>query len=166
MLAGLLKAPSAYAPTNDLQRSRDRANIVIGLMEEQGYLDEAQAAEARANPAELSPQAASGTGGAFADWVMDSGPEFFTQDTTEDVTIRTTLDPRIQAAAEEALAYVFESQVRAGSVAEAAIVVMSADGAVRSRLSIVIDTSAWLREGRLPEPAKITESMSAARRDL
>jgi membrane peptidoglycan carboxypeptidase len=62
---------------------------------------------------------------------MDSGPEFFTQDTTEDVTIRTTLDPRIQAAAEEAMAYVFESQVRAGSVAEAAIVVMSADGAVR-----------------------------------
>ena len=131
MLAGLLKAPSAYAPTNDLQRSRDRANIVIGLMEEQGYLDAAQAEEARANPAELSPQAAAGTGGAFADWVMDSGPEFFTQDTTEDVTIRTTLDPRIQAAAEEAMAYVFESQVRAGSVAEAAIVVMSADGAVR-----------------------------------
>src|SRR5436190_9534881 len=31
---------------------------------------------------------------------------------------------------------------------------------------MVIATSAWLREGRLPEPAKITESMSAARSDL
>jgi len=33
-------------------------------------------------------------------------------------------------------------------------------------LSIVITTSAWLRDGRLPEPAKITASMSAARSDL
>src|SRR5215831_4784133 len=39
-------------------------------------------------------------------------------------------------------------------------------GAVRSALSIVIITSAWLRAGRLPEPAKITASMSAARSDL
>src|SRR3954471_11478430 len=41
-----------------------------------------------------------------------------------------------------------------------------AAGAVRSALSIVMVTSAWLRAGRLPEPAKITASMSAARRDL
>src|SRR4051795_8751605 len=41
-----------------------------------------------------------------------------------------------------------------------------AEGAERSELSIVITTSAWLRDGRLPEPAKITASMSAARRDL
>ena len=37
---------------------------------------------------------------------------------------------------------------------------------MRSALSIVITTSAWLRAGRLPEPAKITASMSAARSDL
>src|SRR6201986_3864387 len=41
-----------------------------------------------------------------------------------------------------------------------------AEGAERSELSIVIITSAWLRDGRLPEPAKITASMSAARNDL
>src|SRR5579872_4522813 len=43
---------------------------------------------------------------------------------------------------------------------------LTAAGAVRSELSIVITTSAWLRAGRLPEPAKITASMSAARSDL
>src|SRR5258708_14939121 len=42
----------------------------------------------------------------------------------------------------------------------------TAAGAERSALSIVIVTSAWLRAGRLPEPAKITASMSAARSDL
>ncbi|WP_210529215.1 transglycosylase domain-containing protein [Rubellimicrobium arenae] len=132
MLAGLLKAPTTYAPTNSLERARDRANVVVGLMAEQGYLDAAQVAEAREHPAELSGAAATRTGGAFADWVMDSGPEFFTRDTTEDVTIRTTLDPRIQRAAEDALTSVFANQVRAGSKAEAAIVVMSSDGAVRA----------------------------------
>src|SRR5690606_27945786 len=30
MLAGLLTAPSRYAPTSNLQRSRDRAKVVIG----------------------------------------------------------------------------------------------------------------------------------------
>src|SRR5580692_6570403 len=43
---------------------------------------------------------------------------------------------------------------------------LTAAGAVRSELSIVIATSAWLRAGRLPEPAKITASISAARSDL
>src|SRR5436305_12718251 len=42
----------------------------------------------------------------------------------------------------------------------------TAEGAERSELSIVITTSAWFRDGRLPEPAKITASMSAARSDL
>ena len=43
---------------------------------------------------------------------------------------------------------------------------LTAAGAERSELSIVIATSAWLRAGRLLEPAKITSSMSAARIDL
>ncbi len=132
MLAGLLKAPTTYAPTNNLQRSRDRANVVLGLMEEQGYLSASAATDARAHPAELSAAAQAQAGGYFADWVMDSGPDFFTRTTTEDVIIRTTLDPRIQKAAEDALQFIFDTKVREGSEAQAAIVVMSADGAVRA----------------------------------
>ncbi len=132
MLAGLLTAPSANAPTRNLERAQNRAAVVIGLMEEQGYLSEGQALEALVNPATLSEAARASSGGFFADWVMESGPEFFTRNTTEDVIIRTTLDPRIQAAAEEALITVFERDVREGSEAQAAIVVMSADGAVRA----------------------------------
>ncbi len=132
MLAGLLVAPTRYAPTNNLQRSQDRANLVIGLMEDQGYLSTAQASTARSNPAELSEAAAARAGGYFADWVMASGPEFFTRNTTEDVVIRTTLDQQMQQAAEEALQFVFQEKVSPGSKAQAAIVVMSADGAVRA----------------------------------
>ena len=132
MLAGLLTAPSANAPTRNLQRAQNRASVVIGLMEEQEYLTSQQANNARQNPATLSDAARASSGGFFADWVMDSGPEFFTRNTTEDVIIRTTLDQRIQKAAEDALLQVFENDVREGSEAQAAIVVMSADGAVRA----------------------------------
>lgn len=132
MLAGLLTAPSRFAPTNNLERSQGRANVVIGLMVEEGYLTAAQAAEARANPARLSPTAESRSGGYFADWLMETVPSYLARTTTEDVVIRTTLDTRLQRAAETAVAEVFRTKVREGSKAETAVIVMSADGAVRA----------------------------------
>ncbi|TCP60048.1 1A family penicillin-binding protein [Rhodovulum bhavnagarense] len=132
MLAGLLKAPTTYAPTNNLKRAQDRANLILGLMQDQGYLGPKDAAIARANPARLSEAAEARAGGYFADWLMGAGPDFLTRDTTEDVVIRTTFDPQIQAAAEEAVRFVFQEKVRDGSKAETAVVVMSADGAVRA----------------------------------
>ncbi len=132
LLAGLLKAPSSYAPTTNLQRSWDRASVVVRLMEDQGYITAAQAQDALDHPAQLSETARAREGGYFADWVMDTTPSYFASDTTEDVIIKTTFDPRIQRAAEEALDWVFENRIREGSEAQAAIVVMSADGAVRA----------------------------------
>ncbi|MGB7262262.1 MAG: transglycosylase domain-containing protein [Albidovulum sp.] len=132
MLAGLLKAPTRYAPTGNLERAQGRAQVVLGLMQDQGYLTDTQYREALANPARLSAAAEARAGGYFADWVMESGPAFLTQETTEDVIIRTTLDQGIQKAAEEALSFVFDTKVKSGSKAQAAIVIMSADGAVRA----------------------------------
>lgn len=132
MLAGLLTAPSTLSPTSNLERSRNRAATVLRLMKEQGYLSDEEEAAAHASPATLSEAAAARAGGYFADWVMSTGPEFFTRKTTEDVIIRTTLDQRMQKAAVDGLNWVFENKVRTGSKAQAAIVVMSADGAVRA----------------------------------
>lgn len=132
MLAGLLKAPSSYSPTNDLSVAQNRAEVIVGLMEAQGYLSAEEAYEARANPAGLSKAATRRAGGYFADWLMEEAPAFLAKDTTEDVRIKTTFDRRIQRAAEEALKHIFETKVREGSKAQAAIVVMSPDGAVRA----------------------------------
>jgi len=132
MLAGLLKAPSTFAPTASLDRAQTRAAVVIGLMEDQGYLTTAEADEARKNPARLSEAAKQNSGGYFADWVMETTPDYLARDTTEDVIIETTLDQDLQKKAEEALAWVFENKLKEGSKAQAAIVVMSADGAVRA----------------------------------
>ncbi len=132
MLAGLLTAPTSLAPTNDLERSQNRAAVVLNLMEDQGYLTAEEADRARANPATLSAEAEERRGGYFADWIMDTLPPFVNVESRQDVDIRTTLDPRIQNAAEAAIKTVFENKVRDGSKAQAAIVVMSADGAVRA----------------------------------
>ncbi|MCU4652489.1 PBP1A family penicillin-binding protein [Roseibacterium sp. SDUM158016] len=132
MLAGLLVAPSYYAPTRNLERAQRRAATVLALMEQEGYLTAEETAAAQANPATLSEAAEQNIGGFFADWIMSEGPDFLTRDTTEDVVIRTTFDPEMQEAAEAALAEIFANQVREGSEAQAAIVVMSADGAVRA----------------------------------
>ena len=132
MLAGLLPAPSYYAPTGDLGRAQDRAATVLSLMAEQGRLSPDALQAALAGPATLSDAARQEVGASFADWVVSDGPDFLTTDTTEDVIVRTTLDEGMQRAAEAALDYVFETKVRAGSEAQAAIVVMDADGAVRA----------------------------------
>jgi len=131
-IAGLLTAPSQLAPTSNLERSRNRAATVLRLMGEQGYLSPAEVVQWQQNPASLSSSARSNAGGYFADWVMSTGPEFFTRNTTEDVIIRTTLDQRLQSAAEEAVNFVFENKVSEGSEAQTAVVVMSPDGAVRA----------------------------------
>ena len=134
MLAGLLRAPSRYAPTRDLSRAQGRASVIVRLMEQQGYLTQAETIDALANPAALSQAAAARAGGAFADWVMDEGGQdrFLDLLKAADIEIQTTFDPKIQAMAEAALADVFERKVREGSEAQAAIVVMSYDGAVRA----------------------------------
>ena len=132
MLAGLLVAPTRYAPTRNLVRAQDRAALILGLMERQGYLTAEQVGVARANPAVLSNAAAEKAGGYFADWIMEAAPRSLTSQATKDVIMRTTLDREIQLSAEYALDHVFAEFVRPGSRAQAAIVVMSPDGAVRA----------------------------------
>ncbi len=153
MLAGLLKAPSYYAPTANLKRAQTRADLILGLMQEQGYITAAQREEGRANPATLSAAAEAQAGGYFADWMMDQAPRFLAKDTTEDVVMRTTLDQRIQTAAETALRDVFTDKLKDGSNAQAAVVVMSADGAVRAMVG-----------GRSPQPPGSFNRATMARR--
>lgn len=132
MLAGLLKAPSRYAPTRNLNRSHIRASLILGLMYDQGYLTKAELDEARNNPAQLSAVARKKAGGYFADWIMQSAPDFIIKGTTEDIIIHTTFDETIQRATEDSLKSVFDRKLKSGSKVQAAIVVLSRDGAVRA----------------------------------
>ncbi|WP_285674677.1 transglycosylase domain-containing protein [Paralimibaculum aggregatum] len=132
MLAGLLRAPSRYAPTNDIGLAQGRASVIVRAMHEEGYLSEPQVFEALANPAGLSQAAEADIGDAFADWVMETAPAYLARRTTEDVVIATTFDRKAQAAAEAGVEAVYAAKVKPGSEAQTAVVVMAPDGAVRA----------------------------------
>ena len=126
MLAGLLKAPSYYAPTADLARARGRAATVLGLMADAGYLTPDEAAAARAHPAALVPTSAPFAAD-FTDWVLDDLGERLGKPATDRV-VRTTLDRRLQTAAETAVA----AGLQGHPGIDAAMVVLDRSGAVRA----------------------------------
>ena len=55
MLAGLLRAPSRYAPTRDQQLAQRRAGVVLDAMVETGAISGAEGQRAKEFPAELAP---------------------------------------------------------------------------------------------------------------
>ena len=130
LLAGLLKAPSRYAPTRNLTISQERANLVVSLMEDQGYISPKAARDAINKPAQLFPESTNKSGGHYVDWILQTAPGFLTYDTIEDVEIQTTFDLDIQKALEEAVKEVFSTKIYSGSNVELAVVTMSREGAV------------------------------------
>ena len=130
MLAGLLKAPSVLAPTNDLARARERAAIVLGRMQAEGYITAAQAQAARAKPARLAPEGET-IGAWFVDWVLDGLTDHLGKP-QRDLVVRTTLDRSVQQAAERAVERALAEAAAAHRVEEAAVVVLDTTGAVRA----------------------------------
>jgi penicillin-binding protein 1A len=126
LLAGLLKAPSRYAPTGDLDVARVRAGVVLTVMAEQGVITAEQAMAARAKPAKLAPE-----GSRLAGWAIDWALEELRLEIGKperDLVVRTTLEPALQAAAEAAVTRLLPK----GKRLEAAVVVLDTDGAVRA----------------------------------
>ncbi len=105
-LAGLPKAPSAYAPRRHPDRAVERRNLVLALMVQEHYISADQAADAEAEPLELAedewrPAEDTSTAldpvRAFTDSVLGDRAN------GEDVIVRTSLDGRAQRAAEQAV---------------------------------------------------------------
>ena len=132
MLAGLLKAPSALAPTNDLDRARERAAVVLGRMQAEGFITAAQVTAARAKPAKLAPEPEQ-IGAWFVDWVLD-GLTAHLGKPERDLVVHTTLDRRVQQAAEQAVERTLAKAAVRNRVDEAALVMLEASGAVRAMI--------------------------------
>lgn len=127
MLAGMIKAPSALAPTENLQGARDRARVVLQAMVEHGAISAEQARSAR--PARLrNGRAALPVGSYFADWVSPQAKSLF-EAAYGEVPVPTTLDPRLQALAERVVREAVRSGARDG-VGQAALVAMRTNGEV------------------------------------
>ncbi|HWD59383.1 MAG TPA: transglycosylase domain-containing protein, partial [Stellaceae bacterium] len=132
VIAGLLKAPTRFNPTRDKDKTVARAHQVLDLMVETGAIDQPQEAAAEKSGAELNRVALARPGVRyFADWIADEVRDFAgTSD--RDLTVRTTLDPRMQAAAESAIVDTLAKNGIKDAVSQGALVAMTPEGAVRA----------------------------------
>ncbi|MGN7998205.1 transglycosylase domain-containing protein [Sphingomonas sp. 22176] len=124
LLAGLVKAPSRLAPTGNLDGARERQRLVIGAMQEAGFITAAEARRVR--PAVLHVQDSDETlpnGTYFADWVLPEARDRAGGVATEQ-TVTTTLDMRLQTAAERVI------KASGLGKAQVALVAMRPDGRV------------------------------------
>jgi len=122
MLAGLMKAPSKLAPSTNLTGAQAREMLVVGAMQDAGFIDAATAAAAKPARLRLRPVPAEIGGSYFADWVLPAARDQ-AGGGYEEQNVQTTLDSRLQRAAEAAAAQV-------GSKGQVAIVAMKPDGRV------------------------------------
>ena len=129
MIAGLLKAPSRYAPTNSLRRSRERANVVIANMVAAGYLTETEAKAAKANPAGLAHGSNNQDMRWFTDWVLDRLNDYVLH-ADVDLVVDTTVDPDLQRRASTLVRSGVEANRKILQVDQGALIAMDHDGAV------------------------------------
>ena len=123
MLAGLVKAPSRLAPTGNLDGARARQKLVVGAMTETGFLTKDEATDVRPARLRVDRVAPLPNGSYFADWVLPAARDQAGAISAE-TQVTTTLDARLQRAAERAVR-------RSGlKKAQVAIVAMRADGRV------------------------------------
>ncbi len=132
MLAGLLKAPSRYAPTVNPEGAQLRAATVLSDMVEAGLIDGHQAGQAREKPALIAPQPGQRRGRYFTDWVRDQLSDYLGSYAGADLVLATTVDLGQQAAAETVIAEVMASARRDRIASQAALVAMTGDGAIRA----------------------------------
>ncbi len=131
MLAGLLKAPSHFAPTSDLVAARERASVVLDRMVDAGFITQAAAADAKAHPATpVRQQAPLRDARYYTDWVLQHVDDYIGH-RWQDIIVTTTIDPKLQQDAEDAVAVVMQTAAKRDA-SQAALVVLGQDGAVKA----------------------------------
>jgi len=106
MLVGLLKSPEGYNPLRHVDKARTRRNAVLHNLVEVGRISESEYQRLRGENITLKPRER--IAGHFAEWVrrevrsLLKGKDVSLQD--DQLRIYTTLDSRMQAAAEAAVA--------------------------------------------------------------
>ena len=125
IIAGLVKAPSNYSPTADVEAARDRSSVVLQTMVRNGFISAADAASV--DPASIRIQRTTNNNSVryFTDWALPQLDTLIDQ-TSDPIDVWTTLDPGMQVAADQAI------RARAPVGAQGALVAIDRDGAVRA----------------------------------
>nr|WP_247712077.1 PBP1A family penicillin-binding protein [Qipengyuania qiaonensis] len=121
IIAGLVKAPSRYSPTADVDAAVSRASVVLRLMKEQGRIP----ANATVDPSavKLKEEAGQNSVRYFTDWALPQ-LDLLLPETFEPIEVWTTLDVGMQRAATASI------KSNTPEAAQGALVSMDRDGAV------------------------------------
>ena len=125
IIAGLVKAPSRYAPTADAQAAVDRAEVVVAVMQDAGMITATEAAGVKPADVKLAAESPQDSVRYFTDWIL---PQLngLIDETEKPIDVWTTLDLKMQRAATTAIA----TNVPRG--AQGALVSIDRDGAVKA----------------------------------
>lgn len=130
MLAGVLKSPVNYDPIAQYDACLERANLVLGVMAEEGVITAAERDKARAQKPKVWKTPPNGASQYFVDWV-DGEVRRMVPKLTRDLVVETTLDQTMERAAGEAVKSVV-ARHKAQSTDQAAIVAIDGQGRVRA----------------------------------
>lgn len=106
MLAGVIRAPSAYSPADDFGEALRRRDVVLRKMREQGYITQTEEREARVDEPRIAEQREKAA--VAPHFVEHVKQDLIDRLGTERVfggglRVHTTLDPKLQAEAEKAV---------------------------------------------------------------
>jgi penicillin-binding protein 1A len=131
-IVGLLKAPTRLNPTRDHNKAAARTAQVLTNMVDAGLITGNEVTAAIKGGASLAAVTITRPGTRyFADWVAEQLADF-TDAGSRDLTVVTTLDLRMQAEAETAIADIIAREGNKMAVRQGALVAMSPYGAVRA----------------------------------
>ncbi|GBF26277.1 penicillin-binding protein 2D [bacterium MnTg02] len=131
MLAGLLKAPSRFAPTRNEKRAQMRAATVLKAMLKEGKISKTAWRKARRAPARMRrPGHASGFEYAI-DWVIES-LSGFVGGTQEDLIVETSLDRHLQNQVQRIVTAEMARNAKPLRAGESAAIILNPDGAVKA----------------------------------
>ncbi len=131
MLAGLVKSPSRLAPNRNPEGAYKRAQTVLAAMADAKFITQAQAQAAIGHPALNVKAAGAGTINYVADWIGEVLDDLVGQ-IDQNIVVETTIDPKLQAAAEAAVIDELAAKSVRFNVSQGALVAMTPDGAVRA----------------------------------
>jgi penicillin-binding protein 1A len=139
MLATLTRAPSVFSPRRDLAAAQERANVVLATMVETGAITQDEADAASAHPAKVVDRAQVDARNYYLDAAREEALKVASNNgerqLSGDLTVHTTLEPKIQEAARRTARDVIEGKAaKKANVHETAIVVMKPDGAVSAMI--------------------------------
>jgi penicillin-binding protein 1A len=131
ILAGVLKAPSRYAPTSNLALAQKRGRLVLNAMVEEGYITKTESEmQAGLSVTRPKPQPIkSDSGRYFADWIISEAAKLVSMP-EQHIIIETTLDPELQNASQFALINATKRHGEDKAFSQGATISLGTDGAV------------------------------------